>query len=66
MGRCGEIETNARRSWRTSGCAGQHRHHRVATQIIVIVDVLVAQRNPEHPQPSKADISRFLSARPTS
>jgi len=29
--------------------AGQHRHHRVATQIIVIVDVLVAQRNPEHP-----------------
>jgi hypothetical protein len=32
----------------------------------VIVDVLVAQRNPEHPQPSKADISRFLSARPTS
>jgi hypothetical protein len=29
--------------------AGQHRHHRIATQLVVIVEVLVAQCNPEHP-----------------
>jgi len=31
--------------------AGQHRHDRIATQLVVVVDVLVAQRNPDHPLP---------------
>ena len=29
--------------------ARKHRHHRVMAQLVVIVDVLIAQCNPEHP-----------------
>jgi hypothetical protein len=29
--------------------ARQHRHHRIVTQLVVVVEVLVAERNPEHP-----------------
>ena len=29
--------------------AAQHRHHRVVAQLVVVDQVLVAQRNPEHP-----------------
>ena len=29
--------------------ARQYRHHRIVTRIVVIVQVLIAQRNPEHP-----------------
>jgi hypothetical protein len=29
--------------------AGQHRHHRVEAQYVVVVQVLIAQRHPEHP-----------------
>ena len=29
--------------------AGQHRHHRVVAQLVMIIEVLVAQRDPEHP-----------------
>jgi hypothetical protein len=45
--------------------AGQHRHRRIATQFVVIVDVLVAQRNPEHPlahQGFNAVLDQFLAA----
>jgi len=28
--------------------AGQNRHHRIVAQFVVVVEVLVAQRNPEH------------------
>jgi hypothetical protein len=30
---------------------GQHRHDRIVTQLVVIVEVLIAQRNPDHPLP---------------
>ena len=29
--------------------AGQHRHHRIMAQLVVIVEVLIAERDPEHP-----------------
>jgi hypothetical protein len=29
--------------------ACQHRHHRITTQFIVVVEILVAKRNREHP-----------------
>ena len=29
--------------------AGQHRHHRIVAQLVVVVEILVAKRNPEHP-----------------
>ena len=29
--------------------AGQHRHHRIVAQFVVIVEVLIAKRNPEYP-----------------
>ena len=29
--------------------AGQHRHHRIMAQLVVIIDVLIAERHPEHP-----------------
>jgi hypothetical protein len=31
----------------------QHRHHRVVPQFVVVVDVFVAKRNPEHPLPNQ-------------
>jgi len=31
--------------------ASQHRHDGIATQLVVVVDVLVAQRNSNHPLP---------------
>jgi hypothetical protein len=45
--------------------AGQHRHRRIVTQFVVIVDVLVAQRNPKHPlthQGLNAVLDQFLAA----
>jgi hypothetical protein len=45
--------------------AGQHRHHRIATKVVVIVEVLVTQRNPEHPltnQGRNAMFDQFLPA----
>ena len=29
--------------------AGQHRHHRIMAQLVVVVEILIAQRNPQHP-----------------
>ena len=29
--------------------ARQHRHHRIVAQLVVVVEVLVAERDPEHP-----------------
>ena len=29
--------------------AGQHRHHRIVAQFVVVVEVLIAERDPEHP-----------------
>ena len=29
--------------------AGQNRHHRIMAQFVVIVEVLIAERDPEHP-----------------
>ena len=29
--------------------AGQHRHHRIVAQLVVVVEILVAERDPEHP-----------------
>ena len=37
--------------------AGQHRHHRIVPQLVVIVEVLVAERDPEHPL---TDQGRYL------
>ena len=31
--------------------AAQHRHHRVVAQLVVVDQILVAQRDPEHPLP---------------
>ena len=28
---------------------GQHRHHRIVAQFVVIVEILIAERDPEHP-----------------
>ena len=36
--------------------AAQHRHHRVVAQLVVVDQILVAQRNPNHPL---ADQSRY-------
>jgi hypothetical protein len=33
--------------------ARQHRHHRIMAEVVVIVQVLVAERNPEHPLPDE-------------
>ena len=33
--------------------AGQDRHHRVMAQIVVVDQILVAQRNPKHPLPNQ-------------
>ena len=33
--------------------ARQHRHHRIVAQVIVVVEILVAQRNSEHPLPDQ-------------
>jgi hypothetical protein len=40
--------------WRTirpSGCelAGQHRHHRIVAQLVMVDQVLIAERDPDHP-----------------
>jgi hypothetical protein len=29
--------------------AGQHRHYRIVAQLVVVVEVLIAERDPEHP-----------------
>jgi hypothetical protein len=29
--------------------AGQNRHHRIAAQVVVVVEVLISQRDAEHP-----------------
>ena len=29
--------------------ARQHRHHRIVAQLVVVVEILVAERDPEHP-----------------
>ena len=34
--------------------AAQHRHHRVVAQLVVVDQILVAQRNPNHPLPDQA------------
>jgi hypothetical protein len=44
--------------------AGQYRHHRIATQLVVIVEVLVAQRNPEHPLTHQGRNAMFDQFRP--
>jgi hypothetical protein len=31
----------------------QHRHHRIMTQVIVVVEVLIAQRKAKHPLRNK-------------
>ena len=33
--------------------AGQHRHHRIVAQFVMIVEVLIAERDPEHPLPDQ-------------
>ena len=33
--------------------AGQHRHDRVVPQLVMIIQILVTQRNPEHPLPDQ-------------
>ena len=33
--------------------AAEHRHHRVVAQLLVVDQVLVTQRNPEHPLPDQ-------------
>ncbi len=40
-----------RRAIRASRCelARQHRHHRIVAQFVVVVDVLIAERDGEHP-----------------
>ena len=42
--------------------AGQHRHHRIVAQLVVIVQVLVAQRDAEHPLRRPACRPRARSA----
>ena len=29
--------------------AGQHRHHRIVAQLVVVVEILIAKRNPKYP-----------------
>ena len=29
--------------------ACQHRHHRIMTQLVVVIEILVAERDPKHP-----------------
>jgi len=43
--------TRNRRTVLASGfkLARQHRHHRIVAQLVVVVEILVAQRNPVHP-----------------
>jgi hypothetical protein len=36
-----------------SQLARQHRHDRIVPQLIMVVDVLISQRNPEHPLPNQ-------------
>ena len=40
-----------RRAVLAAGCqlARQHRHHRVVAQLVVVIEVLIAKRDPEHP-----------------
>ena len=33
--------------------ARQHRHHRIVAQFVVVVEILVAKRDPEHPLPDQ-------------
>jgi hypothetical protein len=45
--------------------AGQHRHHRIVSQLVMVVEVLIAQRNPEHPltdQRRNAMLDQLLTA----
>jgi hypothetical protein len=44
--------------------AGQHRHHRIVPRLVVIVDVLMARRDPEHPPPNQCSDSMFNQFRP--
>src|SRR5215471_17964148 len=34
--------------------ARQYRHHRVMAQVVVVVQVLIAKRNPKHPLPNQS------------
>src|SRR5947207_10426835 len=34
--------------------ARQYRHHRVMAQLVVVVDILIAKGNPEHPLPHQS------------
>lgn len=44
------------RAVRPSGrqLADQHRHHRMVPQLVVVVEVLIAERNPEHALPHQS------------
>ena len=45
--------------------AAKYRHHRIMAQIVVVVHVLVAQRNPEHPLADhRTDLVNDPAARP--
>ena len=41
--------TGAQSSRRAVELARQHRHHRIVAQLVVVVEILVAERNPEYP-----------------
>ena len=52
------IERRLARNWRAICAprlelAGQYRHHRIVAQFVVIVEVLVAKCDPEHPLPDQ-------------
>jgi hypothetical protein len=45
--------------------AGQHRHHRIMAQLVMVVEILIAQRDPHHPlanQRFHLVLNQFLTA----
>jgi hypothetical protein len=40
----------------------QYRHHRIVPQLVVVVKVLVTERNPEYPRPASAQDARQVRA----
>ena len=42
--------------------AGQYRHHRIVAQLVVVVEILVAKRDPEHPLARPASRPRARSS----
>jgi hypothetical protein len=44
-----DLVVSRRRKLAQLQLARQHRHHRIMAQLIVVVEILVAERDPEHP-----------------